>query len=193
MKLFYLALVILILSQEKSGAGHFLQKYHWYDENGEQVVYLEKNLLILYGEDNKIMSKAKKSLSSAPGMKIIQVSSHEYEKIVLQQSQSVRGRQQSDLDDLSPIFTARPGSGSWMGLPGGVIVYFRQILKENEVKNWAHKKNLKVKDSLNLLGKNAWVLEGSPGLSSLLLANSLRNLPEVKAAMPNWWRSFQLK
>lgn len=162
-------------------------EYVWYDEDNKQVAYLQKNLLAYFGstvDEKKLVFK--KLVIESQGVKIVEVSPVFFKK-------QMELKYEKGGSDFSPVFSAVKEKSQPMALPGGILVYLDTKMTDEDVRQWAIKNQLKLRNKVLLLKKNAWVLETDRGLISLTLANSLRRMPDVLAAMPNWWRQFSLR
>jgi len=90
----------------------------------------------------------------------------------------------------TPLFQPAPnGTGSGLGLPGGIIVVLDPEWNRSQVTSWLASEDLVHLRDLPL-APNALLVASRPGLPGLQRANALFESGTVLRAQPNWWREM---
>ena len=87
---------------------------------------------------------------------------------------------------LSPVFAER--GGGLKALPGGVIILFKSDNTREDMENFLAAEGIAAQARKASWHKRGYIIEASPGLPSLHLANRLAERKDVLAiASPDWW------
>ncbi|MDZ4724988.1 MAG: hypothetical protein SH817_02440 [Leptospira sp.] len=92
----------------------------------------------------------------------------------------------------SPVFKTVKGS-TLLALPGNIIVELETSMNQKQAEVFFGGKGLRIKQKLEIEGKNYYEIETEAGASSLNIANSLYGQPGVISSTPNWWREMVAK
>jgi len=157
-----------------SGTEKVRKTYSFSEEGMERTIVLEPELLAEFGSGSigKAHSRSVEPREFRGGAKIWNISGSSLSRDLSQGRTAVGA-------ELSPVYSE---NGRLMAFPGGILV---QLKAGKNCQNWASGKSLK-------LGEQSAVpsicqIPTASGNAALDLANSLKNDPDVKSAVPNLW------
>ena len=137
-------------------------EFFWIEDGEEKKVYVTPNTYVVFPS------------FKAPYM--IEVHPNEFTLFL----NSIEGQK------ISEVFSEDPsGVGGNRALPGGLIIEFSKNLNELEINDWLKKRNL---SSIKQIGNSSrWILNSPSGIKTFEVLNSIKNDPELKTVIPNWW------
>jgi hypothetical protein len=196
-KLLTHSIVILVLtiactslrSQDKSipkidtSSGYVI----WYDGQEKRTAHILSGLVAEFTSSNSLIKSFDKSATT-----IVSGSNLKIHRITDSSIKSSLGK------GVLPIGMERTGqfshvfseSGQEVGMmvPANLILVFDKTYTESLVKNFLNDFSLKQLGTLKLVSGNHYIIESTPGLSTLELANYLRLQPGVISASPDWMK-----
>ncbi|MBF0206486.1 MAG: hypothetical protein HQK53_06320 [Oligoflexia bacterium] len=98
---------------------------------------------------------------------------------------------------ITPVFSEDIDGPPTHLLPGGVIVFLKNLKGDTAVKNWAQENQITLRKKLPHPQEEIWVIESPAGLPTLDLATQLitdkKFQNHIKKSYPDWWTSLGMK
>ena len=189
--MFALILIQGLDSQEKIKPTKKGKEYSYFDGNQEIKVYLQEDLLAeLHPNRSYIKSYDSNAIpiKKSGNVKIYRVQDTKIKDQVIQ------GRFTKNIASNIPISEVfRSENGTFMALPGNLILSFKDEVKEQEILNFFEKRGLVLIQKQMLAGKTFYIVKYKPGIECLELANQLKKEPIVEISQPDWWQEFSLR
>lgn len=160
------------------------QPYTWYDGDRPRTVWLDKQAIVEFGAQASgavaaIYPHAKtRALSQAVRLWEVPDATAAIDKI----------KSAHPTASVSPVFhDSASGASRIRALPGNVIVYLNPQWSRSQAMAWARDNKVEILKKLEF-GANIYLIKTAGGLAALEIANALRTVNGVVAAVPDWWQ-----